>query len=203
MDFPNESLPIIAGTISNCGKSMFSAMKYIYAISDDDFYNINVKDIFKVALQDVTNSDTLVSLGIKLDGRKNNELSNPDFARTLPLLNYYFAVRLPFLRRVADCPLKDKQIKAVYEIITSNDGDNYAGVITETFDENMKLAKGKLAVPAFNSEWFRRYVYTYLPEIGAINNRNLYFLGCVEAMFPLFNSALDAQLKKIMFLLQK
>lgn len=46
MSISNESLPIIAGIIANTARSMTTVMQYIYTVSDSDFYNINIKDVF-------------------------------------------------------------------------------------------------------------------------------------------------------------
>ena len=48
MSFSNESLPIITGIVSNTARSMTVVMKYIYTVSDEDFYNINIKDDINV-----------------------------------------------------------------------------------------------------------------------------------------------------------
>ena len=54
MSISNESLPIIAGIVTNTARSMTTVMRYIYTVSDSDFYNINIKDVFRIALMDVT-----------------------------------------------------------------------------------------------------------------------------------------------------
>ena len=53
MSISNDSLPIIAGIITNTARSMTTVMQYIYTVSDSDFYNINIKD--KELLKIVTN----------------------------------------------------------------------------------------------------------------------------------------------------
>mgnify|MGYP001078876592 FL=1 len=45
MSISNESLPIIAGIITNTARSMTTVMQYIYTVSDSDFYNINIKKV--------------------------------------------------------------------------------------------------------------------------------------------------------------
>ena len=37
MSISNESLPIIAGIITNMARSMTTVMRYIYTVSDSDF----------------------------------------------------------------------------------------------------------------------------------------------------------------------
>ena len=53
------------------------------------------------------------------------------------------------------------------------------------------LVRTKKAEPAFDTEWFRRWIYTYGHELAAINNRNMFVLGCVEALFPLYYASLS------------
>ena len=127
-----------------------------------------------------------------------------EFGRVQHLIMYSLAVRLPFIaRQTEDFPLSDKQLKQVYELMIKNGADNFGEIIYESYEGNFKVRKHKNPLPSYSSDWFRRYVYTYMPKFGEINNRNLYFLGCVEAMFPLYYSAMTAQLKKVMFLLDK
>ena len=45
MSISNDSLPIIAGIITNTARSMTTVMQYIYTVSDSDFYNINIKKV--------------------------------------------------------------------------------------------------------------------------------------------------------------
>ena len=201
MSISNESLPIIAGTITNTARSMTMVMQYIYTVSDSDFYNINIKDVFRIALMDVTETSRLENLGIRIKTPENDAMfETAEFGRVQHLIMYSLAVRLPFIaRQTEDFPLSDKQLKQVYEIMLKNGADNFGDIIYESYEGNFKVRKQ----PSYSSDWFRRYVYTYMPKFGEINNRNLYFLGCVEAMFPLYYSAMISQLKKVMFLLDK
>ena len=205
MSFSNDSLPIITGIVSNTARSMTVVMKYIYTVSDEDFYNINIKDVFRIALMDVTETSRLDNLGIKTATQENSALFDTvEFARVEHLIMYSLAVRLPLIaKQIENCPLNDKQLKLIFAQLTNNGADNFGDIIYESFGDNMKRRKRKIPFPPYSSDWFRRYVYTYMPKFGEINNRNLYFLGCVEALFPLYYSALTAQIKKVLFLLDK
>ena len=194
MSISNESLPIIAGIITNTARSMTTVMQYIYTVSDSDFYNINIKDVFRIALMDVTETSRLENLGIRIKTPENEAMfETAEFGRVQHLIMYSLAVRLPLISR----------LKQVYELMIKNGADNFGEIIYESYEGNFKVRKQKNPLPSYSSDWFRRYVYTYMPKFGEINNRNLYFLGCVEAMFPLYYSAMTAQLKKVMFLLDK
>ena len=154
---------------------------------------------------DVTDTSKLENLGIKTATPDNSALfDTAEFGRVERLIMYSLAVRLPYIaKQIENCPLTNKQLKLTFEQLKNSGADNFGDIIYESFKDNMKRSKSKAPVPAYSSDWFRRYVYTYMPKFGEINNRNLYFLGCVEAMFPLYYSALVAQLKKVLFLLEK
>ncbi len=206
MEFPSESLPILAGIITNTGKAMATTMKYIYAVSAKDFYNIGVKDVFRVALLDPTDPSKLENLGIDINKKEIKDIfDSAEFQRVQHMICYYLAARIPFYKKqIEELSLKEKQLKMIYDATINEGADNFGELINETYDENVKLVKQRqFIVPPFSSDWFRRYIYTYIPKLGEINNRNLYFLGCVEAMFPLYYSAIIAQMKKVIFLLQK
>lgn len=206
MDFPGESLPILSGIITNTGKAMTTTMKYIYAVSAKDFYNIGIKDVFRVALLDPTDPSKLENLGIDINKKEIKDIfDSAEFQRVQHMICYHLAARIPFYKKqIENLSLKDKQLKVIYDTAINEGADNFGGLISESYEENTKLLKQKqFVVPPFSSDWFRRYIYTYIPKLGEINNRNLYFLGCVEAMFPLYYSAITAQIKKVIFLLQK
>lgn len=206
MEFPVESLPILAGIITNTGKAMATTMKYVYAVSIKDFYNIGIKDVFRVALIDPTDATKLQNLGIDIDKKEIRDVfDSVEFQRVQHMICYHLATRIPFYKKqIEGLSVKDKQLKVIFDTVINEGADNFGGLINESFAENVKMAKHKQFVaPSFSSEWFRRYIYTYMPKLGEINNKNLYFLGCVEAMFPLYYSALIAQMKKVVFLLQK
>ena len=76
-------LTMLTDAVDNAALSLFNAIKYIYMISDEDFYNVNIKDMFRVTLNDVTNPDALESLGLRLVPDKIKELDKPRFDELL------------------------------------------------------------------------------------------------------------------------
>lgn len=99
MSISNESLPIIAGIITNTARSMTTVMQYIYTVSDSDFYNINIKDVFRIALMDVTETSRLENLGIRIKTPENESMfETAEFGRVQHLIMYSLAVRLPVYR---------------------------------------------------------------------------------------------------------
>ena len=56
MDFKSEraALTGISETIVKCGVSLYNAVKYIYSLAAEDFYNCSIKDALKVVLNNIT-----------------------------------------------------------------------------------------------------------------------------------------------------
>ena len=183
--------------IDGAAESLFEALKYCYMISDDDFYNINVKDIFRVGLGDITNSGVFRNLGLELDKAKIGEMADEKFGEVLEMIRFSFALRLPFMRRESpDTYIKDNQVRQMYDTLEEYGFANPDGIIVESFKSTSWLAKTKKPEPNFDTEWFRSWIYTYGHELAAINNRNMFILGCVDALFPLYYSSLKERVVK-------
>lgn len=174
--------------------SLLNAVRYIYAVAADGFYNINIKDLFKVALSDITDPDVLSSLGIPVNSVKFAEFKTEEFRNLSKLILYAFAVRLPFLRRVENSALKDSALYALYEACVEKGARNIDDIVYGDFKSMMKTAKTRESEPGFNGEWFRRWVYTRGGELAAITNENMFLLGCMDALLPLFYSKLTDEL---------
>ena len=186
-----------ADIIEGASESLFTALKCCYVIADDDFYNVNVKDIFRVGLSNITDPDCFTYLGFPLEGEKLGEVGTPKVREVLDIIRYSFAIRLPFARKDApDCYIKDNQIKQMYDILEGYGFANPDGIVVESFKSISWLAKTKKPEPPFDTEWLRSWIYTYGHDIAAINNRNMFLLGCADALFPLYYSALRERLVK-------
>ena len=85
MEFISErtACTMISETVVKAGVSLFNAVKYIYMIADKDFYNINIKDIFKIALNNISDTTCLYNTGIKLDKERCAEMNTPEYERVL------------------------------------------------------------------------------------------------------------------------
>ena len=145
MEFISErtACTMISETVVKAGVSLFNAVKYIYMIADKDFYNINIKDIFKIALNNISDTTCLYNTGIKLDKERCAEMNTPEYERVLSLMVYSFAVRLPVLKNVKTSGgyLNDKQIKTIYDIVISKGAGNYDNVIADDFEEIRRMVK--------------------------------------------------------------
>lgn len=202
MEFISErtAFTLLSETVVKAGVSLFNAVKYIYMIADKDFYNINIKDIFRISLNDVTNTTCLFNTGIKLDKERCKEMNSPEYERVLSLMVYSFAVRLPELKNVKTKggTLTDKQIRTIFDMVTAKGAANFENVITDDFDDIRRMVKQGRSVPAYDAEWFKGYIYSYVPALAAINNKNVFLLGSADILFTLFHSCLEEQLERLL-----
>ncbi len=198
MEFLSErtAFTTISETVVKAGVSLFNAMKYIYMVSDKDFYNINIRDIFRIALNNITDTACLYNTGIKLDKERCAAMNAPEYERVLPLMVYSFAVRLPVLRfvKTSGGVLSDKQIKSIYDLVISKGAGNFENVIPDDFEDIRRLVKAGKPVPAYDAEWYKGYIYAYVPGLAAVNNRNVFLLGSADILFTLFYSSLEEEL---------
>ena len=197
-EFEIQSLAV---TIEKASICLHSSIKYIHTVSCGDFYNINVKDLFKLALSDISNPHILSRLGISPSD--SAVFAGEQFAALQDLFFFAFAVRLPYLLRNPKYR-EDKSVKNkarlfndVFEACVVKGAVDHDSIVRETFKDNMKAAmprfKAPLPEPSFNGEWFRRWVYSHgreLSELAAITNRNMFLLGCVDALIPLYYAKL-------------
>ena len=202
MEFVSErtAFTMLSETVVKAGVSLFNAVKYIYMIADKDFYNINVKDIFKISLRNITDTTCLYNTGIKLDKERCREMNSPEYERVLSLMVYSFAVRLPELKNVKinNQSLNDKQIKAIFDMVVAKGAGNYDNVIVDDFEEIRRMVKTGRPVPAYDAEWFKSYIYSYVPALTAITNKNMFLLGSCDILFTLFYSGLEEELKRLL-----
>ena len=202
MEFVSErtAFTMISETVVKAGVSLFNAVKYIYMIADKDFYNINVKDIFKISLRNITDTTCLYNTGIKLDKERCREMNSPEYERVLSLMVYSFAVRLPELKNVKinNQSLNDKQIKTIFDMVVAKGAGNYDNVIVDDFEEIRRMVKTGRPVPAYDAEWFKSYIYSYVPALTAITNKNMFLLGSCDILFTLFYSGLEEELKRLL-----
>ena len=202
MEFVSErtAFTMLSETVVKAGVSLFNAVKYIYMIADKDFYNINVKDIFKISLKNIPDTTCLYNTGIKLDKERCKEMNSPEYERVLSLMVYSFAVRLPELKNVKinNQTLNDKQIKTIFDMVVAKGAGNYDNVIVDDFEEIRRMVRTGRPVPAYDAEWFKSYIYSYVPALTAITNKNMFLLGSCDILFTLFYSGLEEELKRLL-----
>lgn len=191
---------MLSDSVVKAGVSLFNAVKYIYMIADKDFYNINVKDIFKIALKNISDTTCLYNTGIKLDKERCKEMNSPEYERVLSLMVYSFAVRLPELKNIKTKggQLNDKQIKTIYDMVIAKGAGNFENVIPDDFEEIRRMVKLGKPIPAYDAEWFKGYIYGYVPALATVTNKNLFLLGSCDILFTLFHSALEEELESLL-----
>ena len=188
----------MASVVNAASESIYEALKYIYFIAYEDFYDINVKDVFKIALSNVTDPGVLNNLGLNLYPERIGDLKNSEFSVVKRIISYAFAVRLPFIKRYLppkSTVFTDNDLRDLFQVICDSGAQNVDGIIGMDFRNNMRIAKLKdVEEPVFDTEWFKTWVYTYGKEFSVINNKNMFFLGCADALFPLYWSAVTDRL---------
>ena len=198
MIFVNETAAIngIADTILKGGVSLYNAVKYIYSITEKDFYNVNIKDAFKVVLNNVTDTDSLQALGLRINDRTCVEMQNEEYNRVLPMIVYSLAVRIPTLKNVRngeDC-MSDDQLYRLYTAVMEKGAENYNDLISETFLETKYLVRKGKKIPPYTADWYKTYIYNYVPSLAEITNKNMFLFGLVDVLFAMFYACLEEEL---------
>ncbi len=189
MGFDAAATERIAGIINDTAKAAAEALKYVYAACDD-YYKINIRDIFSAALEDITSCSQVNALGIKPDILTEGIFADDNINELAKLIGYSFAVRIPFIiKQTGSADVK--QLRRLYDQVTANGADNVGGAVRETFEENLRLSKGLKIFPPQDTRWVGRYIYNYRTELAQINNRNLYFSGCANALMTLYYDRLS------------
>lgn len=201
MEFQSERTVInfLTETIVKSGVSLFNAVRYVYCLAEDDFYNCNVKDVLKVVLNNLTDTDSLKNLGLTAYREKCMEMQSDAYNKVLSLIVYSFAVRIPALKKIKidNNTMTDGQLKQVYDIVISKGAENYMNIIDETYEKNRKLIKQNKEIPVYSADWYKDYIFTYVPKLAEIKNKNIYLLGCVDILFTMFYTCLDEKLTEI------
>ncbi len=199
MEFQSEraAVSIISDVIVKSGVSLYNSIKYIYSLAEDDFYNCNIKDVLKVVLNNLTNIDFLQELGLRINADKCSEMSSPEYNNVLSLIVYSFAIRIPVLKNLTinNQTLTDDQLKAIYDNVISKGARNYLDTIPESYDEIKKIVKTKKPVPPYNADWYKAFIFTRIPELSEIKNKNMFLLGAVDILFTMFYACLEEEIE--------
>ena len=198
MDFINEAAAVsgLADEIVKGGVCLFIAVKYIYSIAEESFYTVSIKDAFKIVLNNITDTDSLTALGLRIDSESCGEMLGEEYEKVLPLMVYSLAVRIPVLKnlRGASGPMTDDQLYKVYNAVMAKGAENYKDAVTESFMEIKYLVRKGKRLPPYNADWFKTYIYTNVPSLAEINNKNMFLLGFADVLFAMFYSCLEENL---------
>lgn len=195
MNFINENNAVrgLADVIIKSGVCLYNSIKYIYSLAEKDFYNINIKDVFKVILNNITDADSLTALGLRIDNYTCREMQNAEYNRVLPLIVYSLAVRIPTLKNVRcdDQCMTDDQIYRLYNTVMEKGAENFNNIIPETFLEAKYLVRKGKPLPAYTADWFKTYIYNYVPSLAEVTNKNMFLLGFADVLFAMFYSCFE------------
>lgn len=198
MDFINEQNAIngLADAIVKGGVCLFNAVKYIYSIGEESFYTVDIKDAFKIVLNNIYDTDSLTALGLRLDNDSCREMADDDYNKVLPLIVYSLAVRIPVLKnlRGASGPMTDDQLYKVYTAVLAKGAENYNNAVAESFMEIKYLVRKGKKLPPYNADWFKTYIFTNVSALSEITNKNMFLLGFADVLFAMFYSCLEEDL---------
>lgn len=200
MQFEDEkrSVARLADMIVSAAAALFRATKYIYSLCDKDFYHCDIKDVFKIVLNNMERVDTLAALGLVCDGPACGAMNSPEYEKVFSLMAYSFAVRLPLLKNAetAGEPLTDQQIKAVYDAVMERDIVNFDNAVSQSFEEMKAVARRGRDIPPYETEWYRVYLYRNIPALAQVSNRNLFLLGVADLLLAMFYMRLEEELTR-------
>lgn len=199
MDFMSQrtATSLLSDVIVKTGVSLFNTLKYVYSIAEDDFYNCSIKDVLKIVLNNITDTSCLADLVLRADKEKSSEMDCDEYRNVLSLIIYSFAVRIPILKKT-ECNgqhLSDAQLLEIYNAVISKGACNYKNSVDESFDGIKKLIKQKKNIPAYNGEWYKTFIYTNVPSLSEIKNKNIFLLGAADILFTMFYACLQDELE--------
>jgi hypothetical protein len=198
MQFYDETAAIdgLADFTVRGGITMFNALKYIYSLTERDFYNINVKDVFRVILNNIESADSLRSLGLKMTPDVTAAMKSDAYSAVLPIMVYSLAVRLPTLKNAdtGDAAPTDDQIYRIYQAVLKKGADNTGNIVTETFLESKYLIRKGKKLPPFTADWYKQYIFAKVPALSDINNRNIFLWGIADIFFSMYYACFEEAL---------
>ena len=200
MTFTNESEAIrqLTDMILKAGANLFKATKYLYALTAENYYNCNIKDFYKVILNNIFNADVMSAFHITIDNQTCSALNTREYFEIFRLIIYSFAVRLPALCHVevGGDFMTARQVTAVYDAVMEKGVVNHGDAIAESFQQIASDVKKGKSLDPYNCEWFRTYIFTTIPELAEISNHNLFFMGAAEMLFSLYYLCLEKEFEK-------
>ena len=200
MNFINEAAAVngLADHIIKCGVCLYNSVKYIYSLAENDFYNVNIKDVLKIMLNNMPETDPIKTLGLRIDDYTCREMQSEEYNRVLPLMVFSLAVRIPVLKNVknGEDSMTDDQLYRLYTAVIDKGAENYRDIITESFLETKYLVRKGKKLPPFTADWYKSYIYSSVPALSEITNKNMFLLGFVDVLFGMFYSCVEDGLSR-------
>lgn len=199
MYFEDETSAIlgIADHISTAAGSLFTATKYIYALADSKYYECDIKDVFRIILNNIREPQRLSAFRLDIGSCACAAMETPAYEAVRDLILYSFAVRVPVLgRSESGAALSDEQVQAVYETVLLGHAVNPGGFIKDSFEDIRKSVKKRRPLPPYKTDWYRAYIYARCPALADISNKNIFLLGAAEPLFSMFYLQQESELRK-------
>ena len=178
MRFINETAAIngLADYIVKSGVCLYNSVKYLYSLAENDFYNVNVKDVLKIMLNNIPETDGMKALGLRIDDYTCREMQGNEYNKVLPLMVFSLAVRIPVLKNVknGDDTLTYDQLYKIYTAVLEKGAENFDDIITETFLETKYLFRKGKKLPPFTAYWYKTYIYSKVPALAEITNKQVF-----------------------------
>lgn len=196
MYFEDETTAIlsIADYISSAASGLFTTTKYIYALGGESSRHCDIKDVFRIILNNIHAPQRLDAL--RLDLSCCAAMEAPEYQTVYDLILYSFAVRLPLLTRIENSSgLTDEQVSSIYETVMLGHVVNPGGFISDDLSELRRRIKRRRPIPPYKTDWFRAYIYANCAELADISNKNVFLMGAVEPLFSMFYLRLEQELR--------
>ena len=195
MYFEDETSAIlsIADFISSAASGLFSATKYIYALGSGSYCQCDIKDVFKIVLNNIHAPQRLDAF--RLDLSCCSAMETPAYETVFDLILYSFAVRIPVLSRLDNgLGLSEEQAAAIYDTVLLGHQVNPGGFVQDSFEDIRRRVKKHRALPPYKADWFRAYIYSACPPLAEISN--IFLMGTVEPLFSMFYIQFEQELSK-------
>lgn len=198
MQLQDEQAAVKAVTefLFDAAAALYKGTRYIYSLSQDDFYNVDVKDAFKILLNNIQEAEKLHVLGLSLDDERCAAMNVKEYKLVFSLIVYSFAVRLPTLRQIkigGERPTEG-QIQAIYDAVMNKGVINHDEVVEESFDEISALVRKNRPVPPYSGDWYKAFVCKHIPALAALTNRNMFLFGVADVLFVMFYLRVEQEL---------
>lgn len=195
MNFINESAALngLADYIVKSGVCLYNSVKYIYSLAENEFYNVDIRDILKIIINNFPETDGIRSLGLRIDDYTCRQMQSEEYNKVLPLMVYSLAVRIPVLKNVrnGDDVMTDDQLYRLYNAVLDKGAENYREIITESFLETKYLVRKGKKLPPFTADWFKSYILSSVPALSVITNKNMFLLGFADTLFAVFYTCME------------
>ena len=204
MYFEDETSAIlnIAEYITTAADSLFKATKYIYALGSERYYECDIKDVFRVILNNIRTPERLEAFRLDISAPNCAEMETPAYSAVSDLILFSFDVRLPLLEQQG-VGLTDEQALAVYDTVMLGRSVNPGGFIKDSYEDIRRRVKKHRPLPPYKTDWFRAYIYAHCPALAEINNKNTFLMGAVEPLFSMFYLQFERDLQKYVLSLSR